>query len=230
MSRGSASRCGSGRRPRSRTTAAGAVGSAPGRPGVYPTPVPGSPLGRVAAPAGDGGPPRPLSPLWPQAGTPPVPGRAGPPHPAVRGRGAPGLRGGAGAADRGEVGPPRGDGASDRQAEIYLGKHDKFLTVVSHLETREPLWAGKDRKRETLDRFFAEALPPRRRSVKAVCVDTWKPFAHSLRAHLPHARLIYDKFHGSSMPMRPWMRPGGRTSSGRAAGSGAWCAASAGSP
>ena len=80
--------------------------------------------------------------------------------------------------------------------EIYLGKQAKFLTVVSHRETREPLWAGKDRKRETLDRFFAEVLPPRRRrSVQAVCVDMWEPFAQSLQAPLPHARLIYDKFH-----------------------------------
>ena len=80
--------------------------------------------------------------------------------------------------------------------EIYLGKRDKFLTVVSDLDTGEPLWAGLERKRETLDRFFAEALPPpRRRAVRALCVDMWKPFAQSLRAHLPHARLVYDKFH-----------------------------------
>jgi len=80
--------------------------------------------------------------------------------------------------------------------EIYLGKRDKFLTVVSDLDTGEPLWAGLERKRETLDRFFAEALPPpRRRAVRAVCVDMWEPFAQSLRAHLPHARLVYDKFH-----------------------------------
>jgi transposase len=80
--------------------------------------------------------------------------------------------------------------------EIYLGKRDKFLTVVSDLERGEPLWVGRERKRETLDRFFAEALPaPRRRAVRAVCVDMWEPFTQSLRAHLPHARIVYDKFH-----------------------------------
>lgn len=79
--------------------------------------------------------------------------------------------------------------------EIFLGKV-KFLTVVSDLETREPLWMGRERKRETLDRFFAEALPPRRRrAVRAVCVDMWEPFIQSLRAHVPHARIVYDKFH-----------------------------------
>jgi transposase len=79
--------------------------------------------------------------------------------------------------------------------EIFLGKV-KFLTVVSDLETSEPLWMGLERKRETLDRFFAEALPPRRRrAVRAVCVDMWEPFAQSLRTHVPYARLVYDKFH-----------------------------------
>jgi len=80
--------------------------------------------------------------------------------------------------------------------ELFLGKSVKFLTVVSDLETGEPLWVGLERKRETLDRFFAEALPRRRRrTVRAVCVDMWEPFRLSLREHLPHARLVYDKFH-----------------------------------
>ena len=38
--------------------------------------------------------------------------------------------------------------------EIYLGKRMKFLTVVSNLETAEPVWFGRERKQETLDHFF----------------------------------------------------------------------------
>jgi transposase len=80
--------------------------------------------------------------------------------------------------------------------EIYRGKQDNFLTVVSKLATRAALWAGGERKRESLDRCFAEALPPRgRRAGKAVCVDRWEPYTQSLRAHLPQARIVYDKFH-----------------------------------
>ncbi len=80
--------------------------------------------------------------------------------------------------------------------EIYLGKRDKFLTVVSDLERGEPLWVGRDRKRETLDRFFAEALPrARRRTIRAVCMDMWEPFTLSVREHLPDAAIVYDKFH-----------------------------------
>ena len=31
--------------------------------------------------------------------------------------------------------------------EIYLGKKQKFVTVVSNLETGEPVWFGPERKR-----------------------------------------------------------------------------------
>jgi len=80
--------------------------------------------------------------------------------------------------------------------EFFVGKTEKFLTVVSDLVTGEPLWVGPERKQETLDRFFAEALPPaRRRAVRAVCVDMWEPFRLSLQKHLPHAKIVYDKFH-----------------------------------
>jgi len=75
-------------------------------------------------------------------------------------------------------------------------KKGQCLTIVSDLELGEPIWAGPERKQETLDRFFAEKLPPRRRrSVLAVCVDMWEPFLLSLRKHLPGAAIIFDKFH-----------------------------------
>ena len=45
--------------------------------------------------------------------------------------------------------------------EIYRGKNDKFLTVVSNLETGEPLWFGKERKKETLDEYFRTQLSQR---------------------------------------------------------------------
>jgi transposase len=38
--------------------------------------------------------------------------------------------------------------------ELYQGKRDKFLTVVSNLETGEPLWFGRDRKKDSLDIFL----------------------------------------------------------------------------
>ena len=47
--------------------------------------------------------------------------------------------------------------------EIYRGKKDKFLTLVCNLETAEPLWFGKERKKETLDEYFCSELVSRQR-------------------------------------------------------------------
>ena len=59
--------------------------------------------------------------------------------------------------------------------EIYLGKTQKFLAVVSNLETGEPLWFGPDRKEATLDEFFRGELSALQRGrISAACVDMWE--------------------------------------------------------
>jgi transposase len=79
--------------------------------------------------------------------------------------------------------------------EIFWRK-GRCLTVTSDLEAGEPIWAAPERKKESLDRFFIERLPPRRRrAVQAVCVDMWKPYLQSLKEHLPRAAIVFDKFH-----------------------------------
>jgi transposase len=80
--------------------------------------------------------------------------------------------------------------------EIHLGKKQKFLTVVSNLETGEPLWFGRERKKETLDEFFATQLSAFQRSaIRAACVDMWEPFRQSLEQWAPNCSIVYDKFH-----------------------------------
>jgi transposase len=80
--------------------------------------------------------------------------------------------------------------------EIYLGKKQKFLTVVCNLETSEPQWFGRERKKETLDAFFQGDLTVRqRRGIEAACVDMWEPFRLSIEQWAPNCRIVYDKFH-----------------------------------
>jgi transposase len=80
--------------------------------------------------------------------------------------------------------------------EIYRGKSDKFLTVVSNLETGEPLWFGKERKKETLDEFLrTELRSGQRKRIEAACVDMWEPFRLSIEQWAPQCRIVYDKFH-----------------------------------
>jgi len=80
--------------------------------------------------------------------------------------------------------------------EIFLGKSTKFVTVVSNLETGEPLWFGRERKKETLDEFFRTQLSARQRHrIEAACVDMWEPFRGSILEWSPECAIVYDKFH-----------------------------------
>lgn len=80
--------------------------------------------------------------------------------------------------------------------EIFLGKRTKFLTVVSNLETGEPLWFGKDRKQETLDEFFTSQRNARqRKKIESACVDMWAPYTASIRQWAQQCAIVYDKFH-----------------------------------
>lgn len=80
--------------------------------------------------------------------------------------------------------------------EIHLGKKEKFITVVSNLETAEPVWFGRERKKETLDEFFGNELSRgQRMRITAACVDMWEPFRLSIQQHAPNCRIVYDKFH-----------------------------------
>ena len=80
--------------------------------------------------------------------------------------------------------------------EIYLGKKQKFLSVVCNLETGEPLWFGQQRKKESLDGFFETDLSAKqRRGIQAACVDMWEPYRLSIEQWAPNCQIIYDKFH-----------------------------------
>ena len=88
--------------------------------------------------------------------------------------------------------PLRQIGADER----YQGKRDKFLTVVCNLETGEPLWFGRERKKETLDEFFRTELSSRQRAaIEAACIDMWEPFRLSIQEGAPQCLIVYDKFH-----------------------------------
>jgi transposase len=80
--------------------------------------------------------------------------------------------------------------------EIHLGKKQKFITVVSNLDSAEPVWFGRERKKETLDEFFQGELTARQRMrITAACVDMWEPYRLSLEQWAPNCRIVYDKFH-----------------------------------
>lgn len=80
--------------------------------------------------------------------------------------------------------------------EIWLGKRTKFLTVVSNLQTGEPIWFGPDRTQATIDEFFRTELSRgQRQRIESACLDMWVPFTTSVHAWAPACRIVYDRFH-----------------------------------
>lgn len=79
--------------------------------------------------------------------------------------------------------------------ELSRRKGHVYVTNVYDLEEKRLLWSGEGRGQETLRAFFEEhgaALGPR---VKAVCCDMWQPYLDMIDEYLPHAAVVFDKFH-----------------------------------
>ena len=71
--------------------------------------------------------------------------------------------------------------------EIHLGKKQKFITVVSNLESGEPVWFGRERKKETLDEFFQTELSAvqRRQNLRRRAWVYGNPFRLSIEQWAP---------------------------------------------
>ena len=87
----------------------------------------------------------------------------------------------------------------------YVGVDEKsfqrrydFVTVVSDLERARVLFVADDRKRESLEAFWALGLTDAQRSaLKAIAMDMWEPYVQATRARVPGAdqKIVFDRFH-----------------------------------
>jgi len=80
--------------------------------------------------------------------------------------------------------------------EISFEKYHKYFTIVYDLiGNNGTLYVGKDRTAESLSAFFQQLSDEQRTQIKAVCMDMWDPYILSVRESLPHAQIIFDRFH-----------------------------------
>src|SRR5205823_4710513 len=79
--------------------------------------------------------------------------------------------------------------------EVSRAKGQRYLTLVYDLERHRLVWAGEGRTRDTIDGFFRWLGRRRGRSVQVVCCDMWDPYVEAVQTHLPHAQLVFDRFH-----------------------------------
>jgi transposase len=78
--------------------------------------------------------------------------------------------------------------------EIYLGKKNRFYTIVIDLEDGRILWAKPGRGGAAL-RGFWRRLRLAKAKIRAVATDMSAAYWSAVREHLPDAALVFDKFH-----------------------------------
>ena len=79
--------------------------------------------------------------------------------------------------------------------EFSYRKQHHYLTVVVDHDTRRVVWAGKGRSAETLYAFFDLLGPSGCERIALVTADLATSWQKALRARVPHARVVFDRFH-----------------------------------
>jgi transposase len=80
--------------------------------------------------------------------------------------------------------------------EIAYAKGHKYATLVYDLDRSCVVWVGPGKGRETIDRFFTEALSAYQRGqIKWACCDMSEAYMNAIQAYCPHATLVLDRFH-----------------------------------
>jgi transposase len=81
--------------------------------------------------------------------------------------------------------------------ETAFQRRHEYVTVVTDLGRSRVLYVADDRRRESLDSFWAQWPAEHRATIAAGAMDMWEPYIGSTRAHLPGAegKIVLDKFH-----------------------------------
>jgi transposase len=82
--------------------------------------------------------------------------------------------------------------------EKSFQRRHEYVTVVSDLEGARVLFVADDRKRESLEAFWALGLTEAQRAqIEAIAMDMWEPYVQATLAQIPDAgeKIVFDKFH-----------------------------------
>ena len=79
--------------------------------------------------------------------------------------------------------------------EFSYRKRHRYLTIVVDHDERRVVWAGKGRSAETLGAFFEQLGPAGCARIALVTADLASSWRKALREWVPHARVVFDRFH-----------------------------------
>jgi len=78
--------------------------------------------------------------------------------------------------------------------EIYLGRTQRFFTLVIDLDSGRIVWVARGRGGDTL-RPFWRALRLSKAKIEAVAMDMSPAYWAAVAEHLPDAAIVFDRFH-----------------------------------
>jgi transposase len=81
--------------------------------------------------------------------------------------------------------------------EVQHGKGHNYLTLVYQIEADcvRLLWVGKERTKESFEKFFEVIGEDVAANIEFVCSDMWKPYLDLIAKHCKQALNILDRFH-----------------------------------
>jgi len=79
--------------------------------------------------------------------------------------------------------------------ELSYRRHHEYVTVVMDHGLGRVVWAGPGRNADALKAFFTELGPERCRKIRAVTIDMSAAYIDAVRAVVPHATIVFDRFH-----------------------------------
>jgi transposase len=80
--------------------------------------------------------------------------------------------------------------------EISLKKrHKQFVLVISDISRKCILAVLPDREKQTLENWIESLSAQKRKAIRFVSIDMWRPYYHAVRGKLPHAKVVVDRFH-----------------------------------
>ena len=85
--------------------------------------------------------------------------------------------------------------------EKWLGRRHKrdyqYVTIISNLETGEPIWIGPHRREETVREWLKTLSPEQKAAIEVVAMDMHLPFMNAIYndSELKHVAVVHDPFH-----------------------------------
>ena len=79
--------------------------------------------------------------------------------------------------------------------EISRKKGMVYHTQIYDLIQKKLLASFENRTYESISTFFKEWGVDNLKNIKGVCCDMWDPYLKAIKEYIPHASIVFDKFH-----------------------------------